>query len=92
MLVDFYAKPDGRVRTLEIKSVYPEDREFFELHNIRVSMEDIGGMFAIYADIGKKTEDGYPDELMELSGQRSCEETLNALRMACEIEMKGDQS
>lgn len=86
-MVDFYAKPDGRIRTIEIKNVYPEDREFFEIHNIRVSMEDIGGMFAVYADMGIRSDDGDVTEIIEISQDRSCEETLNALRRSCEREI-----
>ncbi|MCP1404294.1 hypothetical protein [Achromobacter insolitus] len=84
MKVTFYKPPFGRTEELEITKVRPEDAEYFERNGIRISMEEVGGMFAIYADTGAKTPDGEPDELIELSRGRSCEDTLQALRAACE--------
>lgn len=84
MIVTLYKQPHGRTEEIDIRNVYPDDAEFFKTHDIKISMEDIGGMFAIYADTGAKTEDGEPDELIELSQGRSCEESLNALRQQCE--------
>ncbi len=88
MIVTFYKQPDGRTQEIDIKNVLPDDEAFFNHHKIRISMEDVGGMFAIYADIGQTDEDGEPIELIELSQGRSCEETLNALRKLCEEELR----
>lgn len=81
--VTFYLRPDGRTEVHEITRVRAEDAEFFKTHGVAISMEDIGGEFAVYADVGMTTEDGEPDELIELSGTRSCEDTLSALRQQC---------
>ncbi len=84
MNVTIYKRPDGRAEVIDCRHVHPEDEQFFQQHGVRISMEDIGGQFAIYADIGRVTEDGEPDELIELSGTRRCEDTLAALRAQCE--------
>lgn len=84
MKVTLYRQPYGHTVDLDITNVLPEDAAFFEKNNIRISMEEVGGMFAVYADDGTKTEDGEPDELIELSQGRTCEETLHALRKQCE--------
>ncbi|AHG63156.1 hypothetical protein [Advenella mimigardefordensis] len=83
MQITIFSLPNGTPREVEITNVNPIDAEFFEHHKVKISMEDIGGMFAVYADIGK-VHDGEPDELIELSQGRSCEDTLNALRLQCE--------
>lgn len=87
MIVTFYKRPDGRTQEIDIKNVLPDDEAFFDLHNISISMEDVGGMFAVYAGIGRMGEDGEPIELIELSQGRSCEDTLSALRKLCEEEL-----
>ena len=84
MKVTVYKRPNGRTQEIDIKNVLPDDEAYFARNNINISMEDVGGMFAIYADIGKRSVDGEPIELIELSLGRSCEETLSALRKLCE--------
>jgi hypothetical protein len=88
MIATLYKKPDGRTQEIDIKNVLPEDESYFIRNRIVISMEDVGGMFAIYADIGRRDEDGEPIELIELSQGRSCEETLSALRKLCEEELQ----
>ena len=83
MNVTIYKRPDGRAEVIDCRNVRPDDEAWFQAHNVQVSMEDIGGQFAVYADIGHTTEDGEPDELIELSGSRNCEDTLSALRQQC---------
>lgn len=88
MIVTLYKQPDGRTQEIDIKNVLPDDEEYFTRNRIGISMEDVGGMFVIYADIGWRDEDGEPIELIELSQGRSCKETLSALRKQCEEELK----
>jgi hypothetical protein len=88
MIVTFYRKPDGRAQRIDIKNVLPDDEAYFTQNRINISMEDVGGMFAVYADIGRRDEDGEPFELIELSQGRTCEETLSALRKLCEEELQ----
>lgn len=84
MNVTIYKRPDGRTEVIDCRKIRAEDEAFFKQHNVAISMEDIGGSFAVYADIGKTDEDGEPDELIEISGSRNCEDTLSALRQQCE--------
>lgn len=83
MNVTIYKRPDGRAEIIDCRHVRAEDEQFFKQHCVAISMEDIGGQFAVYADIGHTDEDGEPDELIELSGTRNCEDTLAALRQQC---------
>lgn len=84
MIVTLYRQPYGRTQELDIKNVLPDDEAYFTRNHIDISMEDVGGMFAIYADIGQMDVDGEPIELIQMSQGRSCEETLSALRKMCE--------
>lgn len=88
MNVTFYKSPHGRTETIDMRNVYPEDETWFAENHARISMEDLGGTFVIYADVGVVDEDGEPDEAIELSAGRSCEETLKALRSQCEAMLK----
>lgn len=88
MIVTLYKQPDGRTQEVDIKNVLPDDEEYFTRNRIDISMEEVGGMFVVYADIGRRNEDGEPIELIELSQGRSCEETLSALRKLCEEELQ----
>ena len=88
MIVTLYKRPDGRKQEIDIKKVLPDDEAYFTRNRIGISMEDVGGMFAIYADLGRMDEDGEPIELIELSQGRSCEEALSALRKLCEEELQ----
>lgn len=84
MIVTLYKRPYGRTQELDITNVLPDDEAYFTRNRIGISMEDVGGMFAIYADIGQMDADGEPIELIEMSQGRSCEKTLSALRKQCE--------
>lgn len=84
MIVTLYKRPNGRTQEIDIKNVLPDDEAYFTRHKTSISMEDVGGEFAIYADTGREDEDGEPIEVIEFSQGRSCEETLSALRKQCE--------
>lgn len=88
MIVTLYKKPYGMTQEIDIKNVLPDDEAYFTRNRIGISMEYVGGMFTIYADIGRLDEDGEPIELIELSQGRSCKETLSALRKLCEEELQ----
>jgi c-di-GMP-binding flagellar brake protein YcgR len=84
LTVTCFIPPNGHQNVVEIPNVYPDDEAFFKKYGIKVSMEDLSlGGVAVYADTGKVT-DREPDELMVISGQRSCHDTLKALRQECE--------
>lgn len=81
--VTFFIAPNGEREVREITKVYDADAAFFKRHGVKISMEDVGSSHVVYADTGKIT-DGEPDELIEIAGNRSCADTLKALRMACQ--------
>lgn len=84
LTVTFFMPPNARRVVRDITNVFGEDAAFFNRHGIKISMEELtNGMNAAYADTGKVT-DGQPDELIEISKGRSCQDTLQALRMSCE--------
>lgn len=83
MKATFYMPPNGHREVREFTNVRAEDAEFFEKHGIKISMEAQGSNAIVYADTGKTT-DGEPDELIQISQGRSCEDTLAALRKDCE--------
>jgi hypothetical protein len=87
MDVTVYKRPDGRTEVVTITKVHADDAKWFKDNRVAVSMEDIGGDYAIYADTGKEL-DGEPDEFIEIANGRSCEETLKSLRKQCEGESK----
>lgn len=90
MQVTFFIPPNGRQEVREISNVRQEDAEFFEKHGVKISMEQQGLNVIVYADTGKVT-DGEPDELIEICHGRSCEDTLSALRRACERRFSKEQ-
>lgn len=78
MKADLYTK--SRVTEIDVTNVYPEDETFFEENKVRISMEELHNNIIVYADYGATTPDGEPDEAIAISGGRSCEDTLQALR------------
>lgn len=83
MIVTIFHRPSGRQEVTEITKVKPEDAAWFAENRVKVSVEDIGGQFAVYADIGRVVDDE-PDEVLVLSRGMSCEDTMSQLRKECE--------
>lgn len=92
MKVTLYIRPNGKTKELEIQNILPEDEAYFNQHGIRIGMEDIGDMFAVYATLDIKDDEGGNVEILELSQGRSCEETLSALRKYCEEELDASKT
>ncbi|MGL5002664.1 MAG: hypothetical protein ACRDAM_06955 [Casimicrobium sp.] len=88
LFVTLFTPPHGNKQSIEVTNVRAEDEQFFKTRGINLSMETLGnGEIAVYADTGARinndpNED--PDELIELSMGRSCEDTFAALRKSCE--------
>jgi hypothetical protein len=83
--VTMFLKPTGRKQKATIQNISEADAEFFQENNIAISMEDMFDRFVIYADVGIKTSDGEPDEVMYLtSPDESCIDAMNRLRELCE--------
>lgn len=88
--VTLYIRPHGKTKTITVQDIDAADAEWFQNHNANVSMEDMGDLeVVVYADIGIVNQ-GEPEEAIELSRGRSCEETFAALRKQCQ-RMLGEQ-
>lgn len=88
MKVTLYKKPNGAKEAINVTKVYLADAAWFERHNASLSMEETGGTFVVYADVGLEDDDGEPMEAIELANGRSCEDTFQALRTQCEEMLK----
>ena len=68
-----YIRPNGATKEIEITKINPEDAQWLDDNNVKVSLENIPPMLAIYADYGKTTIDGEPDEhLLVVSANSDC--------------------
>lgn len=77
--VTFFIKPNGKKINKDITNVYPDDADFINKNKILISMEEMrDGNNVIYFDYGKVDEDGEPEECIEISFGRTCEDTINA--------------
>ena len=81
--VTLFQKPDGRQKSVFVRDIRLEDAAWFIKNNAIISMEEIGGDMVLYADIGLEFHDE-PDEVIEISQGRTCEDTFAALRKQCE--------
>lgn len=87
MKVTLFEKPNGRQNEIDICNVRQADVLFFTSNNVKISMEDSGvpGMGAtVYADIGKRADDGTPEEIIVFARGRTCEDTFTDLRQKCD--------
>lgn len=90
MLATLYKRPHGATQEIDIQNIRPEDAEWFENNDVRISLEDIGVDTAVYADCGFKMDDDPeedPDEVIVLAKGHSSEETMSALRAECEAQI-----
>ena len=78
-----YFPPNGRSELIDLKNIRPEDEAYFTERGIEISLEQLNGEMVVYADLGEN-EDGDPEELIEFSYGRNCQDTLSALRRLCE--------
>lgn len=88
MYVTLYKRPHGRKEVIDMTKIYPEDEQWFVEHDVKISMEDLGFDFVVYADIGLASEDGDPDEITAFANKRTCEETMKLVRQRCEEALK----
>jgi hypothetical protein len=84
MLVTVFQHPNGEQVELNMSNIYSEDEAYFADNNVRISFEDIGEMYAVYAFCDGMEDEEDEEELLVLSQGRSCEETLKELRKECE--------
>ena len=68
-----YIRPNGDTKEIEIININPEDAQWLNDNNIKVSLEGAPPMLFIYADYGKTTLDGEPDEhLLVVPADSNC--------------------
>jgi len=79
--VTLFLKPNGRREQIQLTNINSEDADFINSHKIKVSLEELdSNNFCLYFDYGKTINNDpneEPDELMELSFGRTCEETIS---------------
>jgi hypothetical protein len=80
-----FVPPNARREQITITKINPEDSQWFKDNGAKISLEEIStGDVVVYADIGMRTEEGDEVEAIEVSGTRTCTETMAALRKQCE--------
>ncbi len=84
----FFENPDGVKKTITVRYIDEEDAQYIKENGILISMEDPMNLGpVVYADIGRKLEDGTPKEIIVISKGRSCSEAFNELVRLCKIEL-----
>jgi len=80
LYMTYYKRPKGRREEVPIVYINPEAETYLLENNIQISAEDdvIQGGFVVYFDDGKRLDDDVtPDEIIVMSGGRSCEDTMD---------------
>lgn len=86
MKVTLYKRPHGRTEEIDMKNIRPEDEAWFKSVGAKLSIEEVGGRYACYADVGIKDEENEPIEAIEVAGQDDdCRDTMQKLRKQCEL-------
>jgi len=91
MQITFFHRPTSNTEVSEMKNISTEDEEWFKANNIKLSIEDTGVDFILYADCCFSLEDHPNDDLHEMilsSKDRTCLKTMSDLRKKCEEIMK----
>jgi hypothetical protein len=80
-----FVPPNARREQTVITKINPEDSQWFKDNGAKIALEEIStGDVVVYADTGMRTEEGDEVEAIEVSGSRTCPETMAALRKQCE--------
>lgn len=80
--VRLYPPPHGRMKIIEVPNISDEDIDFFQQNDIVVSMEDTQIGIAIYACPASDQDE--ESEIVVLSNERNCEDTMHELRQKAE--------
>ena len=85
LTVCYYARPNGRMREIEMSNIYQEEINFFTENDIVVSLEELTtGDVVVYAC--PRSDLSEESEVMVFAGKRNCQDTMKALREECEKE------
>lgn len=82
-----YQRPNAKKSVITVSEITAEDAEFFKANNIKISLEPQGNdtdNIIMYADYGKRTEDGEPEEIIIFSRGRECSPCMTELRQLVE--------
>jgi hypothetical protein len=74
-----FHRPNGRKTEETMTKIRDEDAEFLRQNNVKISAEDCGPFFTIWADDGTMMEDDptTPDEITYIvRGKETCEEAM----------------
>lgn len=85
--VTLYRRPNGKKTTIPLTEITEEDAKYFNDNKIKVSLEpqDNGtDNIIIYADYGKRDEEGTPEEIIIFSRGREAIECMTELRQKVE--------
>jgi hypothetical protein len=66
---------------LDITKILPEDADYFEQNNIKVSMEELRGEIIVYGC--PYSDESEESEVIVFAEGRSCEETMAELAKTC---------
>jgi hypothetical protein len=83
LTVRYYARPNGRMREIEMSNIDQSEIRFFIEMDIRVSIEELStGDIIVYGC--PRDDESEESEVMVFAGKRDCRETMKALREECE--------
>ena len=75
-----FTRPNGRQTEHEMSKLREEDEKYLRDNNVKISMEDCGPFFTIWADDGMVMEDdpSTPDELTYIvKKNETCEQAIS---------------
>lgn len=85
LTVRYYARPNGRMKEIEMRNIDPAEIRFFVEMDIQVSIEELTtGDIVVYGC--PRSDESEESEVRVFAGKRSCQETMKALREVCEKE------
>lgn len=87
MNVIYYARPNGEPKEIDVLFIRDRDANWFEEHNVIVSMEQDpikADNYILYAKWGREDD----QEVIELSMGRDCYDSMTALRKSTEQAIK----
>lgn len=80
-----FTPPNGERSPLNIEAINLEDEEWFKANDVKISAEETGGHFVVYAGHAELGE----EEAIEVSRGRDCFDTMAALRAQCQRMLEG---
>jgi hypothetical protein len=77
IMATVFNRPNAKKNVIEIVNVYPDDAEYINSTDVKVSMEEYQPeQYFIYFDYGVVNDDGEPDEIIIRSKGRTCNDCI----------------